>query len=100
MVMADMRKLLKVIQTFYDGQFETIRSTLQSSGAKGSDAALEASVQGLRSSSKELQVYLHESEFRKAAMEYTAEKNRYGSMLLALYAILNLSALAMIYKLR
>lgn len=100
-VMTDMRKLLKHIQTRYTNIFEQIRTALQSDSTIGSsDSAVRNSIMALQSSSEKLKTMVHESEFRKAALEYNAEKNRYGSMLLGLYAILNLSALAMIYKLR
>ncbi len=101
MVMADMRKLLKVIRSYYDTIFEQVRTSVQGdSTVKGSDTSVRNSVMSLQNSAKELKTYIHETEFRKAAMDYNQEKNRYGSMLLAFYAVLNLSALAMIYKLR
>ena len=100
MVMADMRKLLREIQTFYNGLFESIRNALQSDSSVSSDANVRKAVVALQTSAEELKTYTHETEFRKAAMEYNAEKNRYGTMMLAFYAVLNLSALAMIYKLR
>lgn len=100
MIMADMRKLLNEIQSFYNGIFESVQSTIQSDKSVGSDTSVKNAVMALQSSAKELKTYTQESEFRKAAMDYNLEKNRYGSMLLALYAVLNLSALAMIYKLR
>lgn len=101
MVMTDMRKLLQDIRKYYDGIFEQVRVNIQSdTSVTGSDASVRASVMSLNNSAEQLKTYVSETEFRKAAMEYNQEKNRYGGMLLALYAVLNLSALAMIYKLR
>ena len=43
---------------------------------------------------------LSDTDFAKGVMEYNQEKNRYASVLLGLYAILNVTALAMIWKLK
>lgn len=101
MVMADMRKLLAQIRSYYDTIFQNVQTNIQGDKTiTGSDSSVRSAVNSLQDSAEKLKTYIHETEFRKAAMEYNQEKNRYGSMLLAFYAVLNLSALAMIYKLR
>jgi hypothetical protein len=57
-------------------------------------------VKALQDSAKEAKQYMNESQFAQRAMEYTQEKNRHANILLGLYAVLNIAALAMIYKLK
>lgn len=96
----DMRQLLVSINEFYRGILLNIQNALNSASAPGSTADLQNKIVALKASAKESKVMQTEAEFRKAAMDYNQEKNRYATMLLGLYAILNISALAMIYKLR
>ena len=98
--LTDMRRLLSAVNTYYTGVFTKIQTTINSSSLIGSNVDLENSLNALKASSNEAKQYLTEAQFKEGAMKYTMEKNKYTSILLALYAVLNIGALAMIYKLK
>jgi hypothetical protein len=50
----------------------------------------------LNDSADTMNSYLSERDFHNAAMEYSDSKNRYSTVLLGLYAFLNIAAVAMI----
>ncbi len=96
--MTDMRRLLTNINQYYSGAFNEIASQIQNSNLTGSDGQLAQTINALQDSNKQTQKYLDESDFRKNVMEYTAQKNRYATMMLSLYAFLNIAALAAIFQ--
>lgn len=98
--MQDMLGLLNTISAYYSDVFSTIDSNLNDSARSilGSNSKLKESVVSLNASAKEATDYIKEADVQRAAMDYASEKNRYGTMLLGLYAFLNLSALAIIYR--
>ncbi len=96
--MRDMINLLNKINVYYQNLWTEIDTDLNGSTAYGSNGRLQQTINALQASSVESTKYLHEAELQKAAMDYAGEKNRYGNLLLGLYAFLNLSALAIIYR--
>jgi hypothetical protein len=98
--MTDMRRLLSKVNEKYSEITTTIQKTINSSEQYGSNTSLTQTINGLQSSAKESKEYLSDTDFAKGVMEYNQEKNRYASVLLGLYAILNVAALAMIWKLK
>jgi hypothetical protein len=97
--MTDLRRILSAINTYYDGIFTELQTTLNNSGAIGSTKHLENTINTLKISAEESSKYLSEAQFKQGLMEYTSEKNRHANMLLGLYAFLNISALAIIFHL-
>ena len=98
--MTDLRRLLNSINVYYSQVFNQVQSTINSNSSIGSNTDLQQTITALQSSSKEAKKYLDEAQFREGVMKYTQEKNRYANILLSLYAVLNVAALAMIYKLK
>jgi hypothetical protein len=98
--MTDLRRLLNSINVYYSQVFNQVQSTINSNSSIGSNADLQQTITALQSSSKEAKKYLDEAQFSEGVMKYTQEKNRYSNILLSLYAVLNVAALAMIYKLK
>lgn len=98
--LVDMRRLLNEINQQYTTITTSIRNDINTPGVLGSNQDLNDSVVALKASAEEAKKYTSEAEFKKAAMEYAAEKNRYANIQLGLYAILNIAALAMIFKLK
>lgn len=96
--MTDMRRLLTNINQYYSQAFNDIASQIQNSNLVGSDGQLERTINALKDSNTATVKYLDESDFRKNVMEYTAQKNRYATMMLSLYAFLNIAALAAIFQ--
>lgn len=96
--LTDMRRLLTNINQYYSQAFNEIASQIQNSSLVGSDGQLERTINALKDSNTSTVKYLDEAEFRKQVMEYTAQKNRYATMMLSLYAFLNIAALAAIYQ--
>jgi hypothetical protein len=96
--LTDMRRLLTNINQYYSQAFNEIASQIQNSSLVGSDGQLERTINALKDSNTATVKYLDEAEFRKQVMEYTAQKNRYATMMLSLYAFLNIAALAAIYQ--
>jgi hypothetical protein len=94
--LTDLRKLLQAINTYYGQIFTDIQTILNSRTLVGSNADLQSKILALNDSSKKAAKYLSEAEFSKGALEYNSQKNRYGNVLLALYAFLNISAIAVI----
>jgi hypothetical protein len=97
--MTDMRRLLSVINNYYVGVFTVIQTQLNDGSLLGSNGDLTRKITALNTSSREVEKYLTEAEFKKGVMEYNSEKNRNSNILLGLYAFLNISALAMIFQL-
>jgi hypothetical protein len=97
--MTDMRRLLEAINTYYTSIFNRIQNTVNDATAQGSNADLQRKILALNESASEAKKYMTDLDFRKGAMEYTAQKNRYANMILGLYAFLNISAIAMILHL-
>jgi hypothetical protein len=98
--MTDLRRLLNSINVYYSQMFNQIQTTINSSNSIGGNADLQQTITALQTSSKDAKKYLEEAQFREGVMKYTQEKNRYSNILLSLYAVLNVAALAMIYKLK
>lgn len=94
--LTDLRKLLQAVNTYYGQIFTDIQTILNSRSLVGSNADLQSKILALNDSSKQAAKYLSEAEFRRGALEYNEQKNRYGNILLALYAFLNISAIAVI----
>lgn len=97
--MTDMRRLLGAINTYYNGVFTNIQTSLNSASVIGSDSELTTTIQALQMSANESNSYLSQTEFTKSVMEYNSEKNRYSNILLGLYAFLNIAALATVFQL-
>jgi hypothetical protein len=97
--MLDMRRLLSAINTYYQNIFTTIQTNINDASLVGSNTDVVNTINALNASSIESKKYLSEAEFSKGVLEYNAQKNRYANNLLALYAFLNISALAMILHL-
>ncbi len=98
--MTDMRRLLSKVNESYSVITTEIQTTINSSNQYGSNTQLVQTINALRDSAKESKEYLSDTDFAKGVMEYNQEKNRYATVLLGLYAILNVAALAMIWKLK
>jgi hypothetical protein len=98
--MVDLRRLLNSINSYYSEVFTNIQANINSAGVPGSNSDVQQTISALQLSARESKKYLEEAQFREGVMKYTQEKNRYSNILLGLYAILNVSALAMIYKLK
>lgn len=98
--MFDLRRLLSSINTYYSQLFTQIQNTINDQNAIGSNNDLTQTINALQASSVESKKYLEEAQYRQGLVKYTQEKNRYSNILLSLYAVLNVAALAMIYKLK
>ena len=98
--MTDMRNLLSAVNDEYSRIFGMVQQNINDESLTGSNADLTKTIKALQDSSKEAKEYMNEAQFRERAVEYTQEKNRHATILLGLYAILNIGALAMIYKLK
>lgn len=96
--MTDMIRLLNSINEYYNGIFTNIQNAINVGELPGSSASLQGSIQVLNQSTEESKKYMTEAQFRQGAMEYTQEKNRNANILLGLYAFLNLTALAIIFR--
>ena len=98
--MTDMRSLLGKINTYYNGVFTNIQTTLnEESSIVGSNSELTKTIKALQMSNREASSYLSQTDFMKSVMEYNSEKNRYSNILLGLYAFLNIAALATVFQL-
>jgi len=97
--MTDMRRLLGAINTYYNGVFTNIQTTLNDESVIGSNSELTRSIKALQMSASDSSSYLSQTEFTKSVMEYNSEKNRYSNILLGLYAFLNIAALATVFQL-
>ena len=97
--MTDMRRLLSAINTYYNGVFTSIQTTLNDASLVGSNSELTKSIKSLQASASDANGYLSQTEFTKSVMEYNSEKNRYSNILLGLYAFLNIAALATVFQL-
>jgi hypothetical protein len=98
--MTDMRRLLSKVNDIFSQITKEIQNNINNSELIGSNADLTKTINALQDSAKESKKYLSEADFAKGVMDYNQEKNRYAGVLLGLYAILNVSALAMIWKLK
>ena len=99
--MTDMRALLSSIEQYYSNLFKKLNTALlTNTDLVGSAENLQSVITSLNTSANDAKKYMSETDFLKASMEYAAQKNRYSNVLLGLYAILNISALAIIFKLR
>ena len=96
--MTDMIRLLNSINDYYSAVFTEIQTNINNGSLKGSSKSLQESIQVLNESSLESKKYITEAQFRQGAMEYTQEKNRNANILLGLYAFLNITALAIIFR--
>lgn len=97
--MTDMRRLLGAINTYYNGVFTNIQTTLNDVNIVGSNSELTKTIKSLQASANDANGYLSQTEFTKSVMEYNSEKNRYSNILLGLYAFLNIAALATVFQL-
>ncbi len=98
--MTDLRNLLSTINEEYNRIFKLIQQNINDKNLAGSNSDLTKTVAALQDSAKEAKQYMSEAQFSQRAVEYTQEKNRHATILLGLYAVLNIAALAMIYKLK
>ena len=98
--MNDLRRLLSSINTYYSQLMTNIQGTINEATVPGSNADLTRTINALQDSSNESKKYMEEAQFRQGLVQYTQEKNKYSNILLSLYAVLNVAALAMIYKLK
>jgi hypothetical protein len=98
--MNDLRRLLSSINTYYSQLMTNIQGTINEATVPGSNADLTRTINALQDSSNESKKYMEEAQFRQGLVKYTQEKNKYSNILLSLYAVLNVAALAMIYKLK
>jgi len=96
--MTDMRLLLSAINTYYNPTLLEVQEILNGTGA-GSHGNLQSVLGGLKISANEANNYLNVTDFKKGVMEYNSQKNQYSSILLGLYAFLNISAIAMVVHL-
>jgi hypothetical protein len=97
----DINSLLQSINLYYSSTLASISQELEASGYSfGSQADVEARVNTLQSSAKNIHKLQSEADFRKGVIEYTEEKNRYSTLLLGFYAFLNIAALGIIMNLR
>ena len=94
----DLRKLLGKISMYYNTVYVKIQQTINTDDAMGSNKDLVNRITALNESTVQAQKYLSELDFHQGVMEYNSEKNRYGNMLLALYAFLNIEAVAAILQ--
>lgn len=97
--MTDMRRLLGAINTYYNGVFTNIQTTLNDTSVVGSNSELTKTIKALQMSNRDATSYLSQTDFMKSVMEYNSEKNRYSNILLGLYAFLNIAALATVFQL-
>lgn len=98
--MTDLRRLLGTINEEYNRIYKLIQENMNNKNLVGSNSDLTKTVTALQDSAKEAKQYMSEAQFSQRAVEYTQEKNRHATILLGLYAVLNIGALAMIYKLK
>ena len=96
--LTDMRRLLSSITSYYQGIFTQIQTAINSSNIPGSNQELTNTILALNDSAKDIQAYMTESDFKKGVMEYNSQKNRYANVLLALYAFLNIAAIATVMQ--
>jgi len=96
--LTDMRRLLSSITSYYQGIFTQIQTAINSSNLPGSNQELTNTILALNDSAKDIQSYMTESDFKKGVMEYNSQKNRYANVLLALYAFLNIAAIATVMQ--
>lgn len=94
----DLRKLLGKISMYYNTVYVKIQQTINDDNAMGSNKDLVNRITALNESTVQAQKYLSDLDFHQGVMEYNSEKNRYGNMLLALYAFLNIAAVAAILQ--
>jgi hypothetical protein len=94
----DLRKLLGKISMYYNTVYANIQRTINNDNAMGSNKDLVNRITALNESTVQAQKYLSDLDFHQGVMEYNSEKNRYGNMLLALYAFLNIAAVAAILQ--
>jgi hypothetical protein len=97
--MNDMLRILNALNAYYSGILTQVSSDINSTTASfGSNRGVEEAVNALRASEQGINSNMSEADFKKEAVRYMKEKNQYGNMLLGLYTFLNLSALAILYK--
>ena len=96
--LTDLRKLLGKISMYYNTVYIKIQQTINNDGAMGSNKDLVNRITALNESTIKAQKYLSDLDFHQGVMEYNSEKNRYGNTLLALYAFLNIAAVAAILQ--
>jgi len=95
----DLRRLLGAITSYYSTTHNLIQNAVNNGVIIGSNADLRNKILSLTESSSGTQKYLQQQDFHKGIMEYTLEKNKYSNILLGLYALLNISAVAAIIHL-
>ena len=96
--MNDMIRILNSINQYYSDIFSKIQEAINDGSLRGSSEELKNSIMLLNDSANESKKYLSEAQFRQGVMEYTQEKNRNANILLGLYAFLNVTALAIIFR--
>ena len=97
--LTDMRRLLSSITTYYQVIFTQIQTTINSTDTPGGNKELTKTILALNDSAKDIKSYMTQTEFNKGVMNYNSEKNRYANVLLALYAFLNIAAIATVMQL-
>ncbi len=96
--MNDMIRILNSINQYYSEIFAKIQASINDGSLPGSSEQLKNSIMVLNASTNDSKKYLTEAQFRQGVMEYTQEKNRNANILLGLYAFLNITALAIIFR--
>lgn len=96
--LTDLRLLLGKISMYYNSVYLDVQNTINSADAMGSNQDLVNRITALNQSAKVAQKYLSDLDFHQGVMQYNAEKNRYGNMLLGFYAFLNIAAVAAILQ--
>lgn len=94
--MSDMNRLLVQLGGLYATVNSDIKDKVDRKKISGNTNDLTKKIMALNNSADEVNSYLSEKDFHHAAMEYSDSKNRYSTILLGLYAFLNIAAVAMI----
>jgi len=94
--MSDMNRLLVQLGSLYATINSDIKDKVDKGTIAGNTKDLNKKIMALNDSADSMNSYLSERDFHNAAMEYSDSKNRYSTVLLGLYAFLNIAAVAMI----
>jgi len=94
--MSDMNRLLVQLGGLYATINSDIKDKVDKKIIDGNTDDLTKKIMALNDSADSVNSYLSEKDFHHAAMEYSDSKNRYSTVLLGLYAFLNIAAVAMI----
>lgn len=96
--LVDMRRVLGAVNTYYATVLTQIEGVVNAQSGFGSNGELQSTIVALNNSGKEANEYLSDTEYRKGVMQYNEQKNKYSTILLSLYAVLNIAAIAAIFQ--